>query len=203
MKRYEVQNCLLCNGPLDEPVSWKMLLTNQFPRTICLHCEEKFEPYGAQADVESLISLYKYNNQMKDYLHRYKFMHDVLLAKVFRHEIHHHLSKKKAIIIPISLHPEKLKERTFSHVDELLNEANIPYEHYLKKLTTESQAGKTREERLNAPQIFALKESHYPQNKDFILVDDIYTTGTTINQAKKILLDAGAKSVTAFTLIRR
>ncbi|MDN4492191.1 ComF family protein [Ureibacillus aquaedulcis] len=201
MKRYEVLNCLLCNSPLDEGVTWKTLLSNRFPRTICLHCEEKFEPCETESR-ESLISLYKYNDDMKGYLHRYKFMHDVLLAKVFRHQIQQQLSKKKEIIVPIPMHHAKLKERTFAHIDELLNEANIPYVHYLKKITTETQAGKTREERLNAPQIFALKENQDPGNKEFILVDDIYTTGTTINQAKRILLDAGAKSVKAFTLIR-
>ena len=200
MKRYEVAKCLLCNSPLDEQATWKGLLMNHFPRTICLHCEEKFEPYE-NADTDCL-SLYKYNEQMKDYLHRYKFMHDVLLAKVFRHQIRHHLSKKSEIIVSIPMHPGKQKERTFSHVDELLKEANINYQNPLEKITAESQAEKSREERLNAPQIFALKENQNIRNKSFILVDDIYTTGTTINHAKRTLLEAGAKSVNAFTLIR-
>ena len=142
MKRYEVEKCLLCNSPLDEPITWKTLITNQFPRTICTNCEGEFEPY--EATDSSLISLYKYNDQMKDYLHRYKFMHDVLLAKVFRHQIHQHLSKKKEVIVPIPMHPQKLKERTFSHVDELLNEANIPFQHFLEKITTESKATNIR-----------------------------------------------------------
>lgn len=200
MKRYEVSNCLLCNGPLDEPATWKSLLMNHFPRTICLHCEEKFEPYDNSET--NCISLYKYNEQMKDYLHRYKFMHDILLAKVFRHQIRQHLSKKKEIIVSIPMHPEKRKERTFSHVDELLNEANINYQNPLVKITSESQAEKSREQRINAPQIFALKENQNLQNKAILLVDDIYTTGTTIKHAERILLEAGAKTVTSFTLIR-
>lgn len=203
MKRYEVTKCLLCHNPIDDSVTWITLLTNQFPRTICSHCEDKFEPYTGEPNDKTVISLYQYNDHMKDYLHRYKFMHDVLLAKVFRHQLHQHLAKKKAIIVPIPMHPEKLKERTFAQVDELLKEANVAYEHYLKKITTETQGGKTRAQRINARQIFTLKENQKPANKEFILVDDIYTTGTTIHQAKKILLDGGAKSVNAFTLIRR
>ncbi|QCR31488.1 ComF family protein [Lysinibacillus sp. SGAir0095] len=203
MKRYEVTKCLLCNSPLDEPATWITFLTNQFPRTICLLCEEKFEPYEAAERTEiPSISLYKYNDQMKDYLHRYKFMHDVILAKVFRLQIQQYLSKKKEIIVPIPMHQEKLRERTFSQVDELLKEAKIPFKHFLEKTTTESQAEKTREERINAPQIFALKTNQDIQNKEIILVDDIYTTGTTMKHAKRILLEAGAESVTAFTLIR-
>ncbi|HWL11994.1 MAG TPA: ComF family protein [Ureibacillus sp.] len=201
MKRFEVRNCLLCNSALEEPSTWKTLLSNQFPRTTCLHCEEKFESFEGEVSAE-LISLYKYNDCMKDYLHRYKFMHDVLLAKVFRQRIRQALSKRKEIIVPIPMHPEKLKERTFSHVDELLNEANISYEHFLEKITTETQGGKSRQERINAPQIFTLRENQNPRDKNFIIIDDIYTTGTTVNQAKQILLEAGAQSVTAFTLIR-
>lgn len=139
---------------------------------------------------------------MQDYIHRYKFMHDVILAKVFREEIHHYLYKRKEVIVPIPMHPEKLKERTFSHVDELLKEANISYVHYLEKMTTETQGEKSRKERLNIPQIFKLKENLPIKNVEILLVDDIYTTGTTIRRAKELLLASGAKSVKAFTLIR-
>ncbi|RHW39942.1 ComF family protein [Lysinibacillus yapensis] len=200
MKRNEVENCLLCNSPIDVPVTWKTLLTNEFPRTICLECEEKFEI--CKTSNEEVTSLYKYNEQMKDYLHRYKFMHDLLLAKVFRYQLHYHLKKTKELIVPIPMHAEKRKERTFAHVDELLNEAVIPYTHLLEKMTTATQASKSREERLNTPQIFQLEQGVIVQQKDILLVDDIYTTGTTINHAKQLLLDAGAKSVKAFTLIR-
>ncbi len=139
---------------------------------------------------------------MKDYLHRYKFMHDVVLAKVFRNQIRQHLSKRQEIIVPIPIHPIKLKERTFAHIDELLKAANIPYKHFLEKATTETQAEKSREERINTPQLFNKKENIAVKNKDILLVDDIITTGTTILHAKKVLIQAGAKSVKAFTLIR-
>ena len=200
MKRFEVRNCLLCNTPLNEPVTWKLLLTNHFPKTICFDCEKKFEPYVNKD--KTVISLFRYNNPMKDYLHRYKFLHDVILAKIFREQIHMYLSKQKAVIVPIPMHPLKLKERTFSHVDELLKEANVPFTHYLEKITTETQGGKSRQQRLKAPPIFRLKNGMDVKGKDFILVDDIYTTGTTIQHGKKVLLDNGANCVTAFTLIR-
>ncbi|MEK9197477.1 ComF family protein [Ureibacillus sp. 179-F W5.1 NHS] len=200
MKRFEVRNCLLCNTPLNEPVTWKLLLTNHFPKTICFDCEKKFEPYENKD--KTVISLFRYNNPMKDYLHRYKFLHDVILAKIFREQIHMYLSKQKAVIVPIPMHPLKLKERTFSHVDELLKEANVPFTHYLEKITTETQGGKSRQQRLKAPPIFRLKNGMDVKGKDFILVDDIYTTGTTIQHGKKVLLDNGANCVTAFTLIR-
>ncbi|MDM5332427.1 phosphoribosyltransferase family protein [Ureibacillus composti] len=201
MKR-EVTNCLLCNVPLNEMVTWKTLLTNAYPKTICKDCENKFEPYPPTGEGE-VMSLYQYNEAMKDYLHRYKFMHDVVLAKVFRNQIHKALNKMDAAIVPIPMHPVKLKERTFAHVDELLKAANINFEHFLDKITLETQGEKTREERITTPQIFKLKVSpDKVKNQNILLVDDIYTTGTTISHAKNLLLEAGANSVTAFTLIR-
>ncbi|MEL4024089.1 ComF family protein [Lysinibacillus endophyticus] len=202
MKRNEFTHCLLCNAPLNEPITWKALLTNAFTRTICTECEQKFEPYNNQND-QNIVSLYQYNEAMKDFLHRYKFMHDVLLAKVFRDKIHQKLARKTEIIIPIPMHPMKLKERTFSPIDELLKEAKIPFKHYLEKTTTETQGSKTRKERITTPQLFKLKENqHEIIDQHLLLVDDIYTTGTTIQHARKLLLGAGAKSVLAFTLIR-
>lgn len=201
MKRYEVMHCLLCNGLLNGIINWKELLYNRFPNTICPQCEDKFEPYNNEEEAE-VFSLYQYNEAMQDYFHRYKFMHDVLLAKVFRKQIFEHLHHRKEKIVPIPMHPKKLKERTFSHVDELLKQANIPYVHYLEKITMETQGGKTRKERLKTPQIFRLKENVQVANEEILLVDDIYTTGTTIRHAKRLLMDAGAKSVKAFTLIR-
>ena len=181
-------------------MTWRLLLSNSFTKTICQRCEQKFKRY--EGSTEEVVSLYEYNEEMKDYLHRYKFMNDVILAKVFREEIHRYLYKKKEMIVPIPMHPKKLKERTFSHVDELLKQANIPYVHCLEKISLEAQGGKSREERLKTPQIFKMKENVPINNIEILLVDDIYTTGTTIRHAKELLLASGAKSVKAFTLIR-
>ncbi|MEJ9281721.1 ComF family protein [Ureibacillus thermosphaericus] len=201
MNRNEVENCLLCNAPLNSQMDWKRLFFNRFPKVICEECENQFEWCLHEQD-EEVVSLYYYNEAMQDYLHRYKFMHDVLLAKVFREEIYYNLKNRKEMIVPIPMHPEKLKERTFSHVDELLKQARIPYVHLLEKITTETQGGKTRKERMNTPQIFKLKKTVQVEGKEILLVDDIYTTGTTIRHAKRVLIEGGAKSVKAFTLIK-
>lgn len=185
---------------LIEQKSWKNLIASSFSRTICPQCESKFEPYESKD--KDIISLYRYNEAMKDYLHRYKFMKDVLLAKVFREQIHEALKNRKEIIVPIPIHPIKKKERTFAHVDELLKESKIPFQHLLEKKTNETQGKKSRQERLNTPQLFKVKENADIKNKDILLVDDIYTTGTTIKHAKNLLLQAGANQVNAFTLIR-
>lgn len=195
--RKEVHDCLLCQKPLHSQVSW-LTFFERFPRIICTGCEERF---ASSADGDAVHrSLYQYNEAMKDYLHRYKFLHDVVLAKVFRRQLYDVLKNEQRIIVAVPMHPEKLRERTFSPVEELLKAAKIPYRSLLEKTTTDTQSKKTREERLNTPQLFCT--AGVVQAADYLVFDDIYTTGTTIAHAKRALLEAGAKSAASFTLIR-
>lgn len=193
-------NCLLCELVLQQNVGWKELLLKTLPQTICPRCEQRFQRIEQQQE-EEVVSLFHYNEAMKEYLHHYKFLHDVLLAHVFNKVLHEQLKKETRLIIPIPMHPENLQLRTFAHIDELLKSANIPFAHHLTKLSNEQQSLKTREERLQTPQLFEVINPDAIKDKNLLIVDDIYTTGTTLNHAKKALLEAGAKSVDGFTLI--
>ena len=195
-----ITHCLLCERELQQRVGWKELFIKTLPKTICPRCEEKFERIEQQPE-QQIFSLYHYNGAMKDFLHRYKFLHDVVLAHVFNQIIHDHLKHETYTIVPIPMHPENLKQRTFAQVDELLKAAKIPYEHHLRKLSNEQQAKKSRIERLQTSQLFDVIDCQQIKDKKILLIDDIITTGTTIDHAKKILFDAGAQDVRGFTLI--
>ncbi|MFF2796889.1 ComF family protein [Lysinibacillus xylanilyticus] len=187
--------CLLCSQPLQSAISWEILLTKQFQPTICDRCSARFK-YSPTA-----TALYQYNDAMKDYLHQYKFLQDVALAKVFRQELHARLKHEKATIIPIPMHPLKQKERTFSHMEELLKAATIPFIQLLEKTTAETQSSKNRDQRIQAAPLFRLMTGARVEHKEYLLFDDIKTTGTTLQHATEILMNAGAKNVKSFTLI--
>ncbi|WP_342575008.1 ComF family protein [Solibacillus sp. FSL K6-1781] len=195
-----ISNCLLCDRELHQNIGWKELLLKTLPQTICPRCEQRFQRIEQQQE-EDIVSLFHYNEAMKDYLHRFKFLHDVLLAKVFNKILHEQLKNETRLIIPIPMHSENLRLRTFAHIDELLKAANIPFTHHFTKLSTEQQSLKTREERLKTTQLFEVINPNAIKDKSLLVVDDIYTTGTTLNHAKKALLEAGAKTVDGFTLI--
>ncbi|WEA39906.1 ComF family protein [Lysinibacillus fusiformis] len=188
-------HCLICSQQLKASVTWKSLLIKQFTPTICTRCTARFE------QSQSVTALYQYNEAMKDYLHQFKFLQDVALAKVFRQELYARFNKEKAMILPIPMHPIKQQERTFSHTNELLKAADIPYIQLLEKTTTETQGSKNREQRLRAAPLFRLKEGANVEHKDYLLFDDIKTTGTTLQHAADVLMQAGAKNVQYFTLI--
>lgn len=204
--------CLIC-GTLYQPLAtWSKLFLYELDSSTCKRCFAKFEVAKSTIDltdflgtpfegaVDSVICLYTYNEPMKEYLHQYKFLQDVALAKVFSGKLQQAFQKKEVIVVPIPMHSEKLKLRTFSQVDELLNAAQISFQQVLTKTKSDSQGKKTKKERLKTTNLFEVISTIEAAN--YILFDDIYTTGATIHHAANILKDAGAKRVDAITLIK-
>lgn len=204
--------CLICGTLYQPSATWSRLFIYELDSSTCKRCFANFEVSKSTIDytdflgtpyegaVDSVFCLYSYNEPMKEFLHQYKFLQDVALAKVFSGKLQQAFQKKEGIVVPIPMHPEKLKLRTFSQVDELLNAAQIPFQQVLTKTTSDSQGKKTKKERLKTTNLFEVISTIEAAN--YILFDDIYTTGTTIHHAAKILKDAGAKRVDAISLIK-
>ena len=69
--------------------------------------------------------------------------------------------------------------------------------------STPPQTGLGRSERLrNVKGAFEIGASHTVRKKNILLVDDVYTTGATVNECAKILLKGGADAVDVLTLAR-
>ena len=198
-------NCLLCEQKLASTPSWQSLFAIEKTSLICETCSKSFERVDIKEEgdpVDHVTSIYIYNKPMREYLHQYKFLQDIALAGVFAEELSTKLTRKDAIIVPIPMHPQKKIERTFAHVEEMLKAAHIAFEDLLLKTNTEIMGEKTREERLSMQNLFSIKPGSEIRNTTYILVDDIYTTGTTLRHAATVLKDAGASRVEAVTLIR-
>lgn len=140
-----------------------------------------------------------YNDAMKAFLHQYKFLQDAALSTVFAADLNSALKKEMAAVVPIPMKRENLKERTFAQVDLALEAAELPYVHLLHK-TGGVQGKKNRAERMAAEELFAWNGKAVP--KRIILVDDLYTTGTTMRHAAKVLEEAGAEEIRLFSMIR-
>lgn len=216
-------NCYLCENRLEIKPSWRDLFFMDREETICITCRNAFEPIkegcaicsvsGTQLCIDcsnwettefrGVIDdgkcLYAYNAAMKDFFHQFKFLQDVILAEVFADELREALKKTTATIVPIPMNPHKLMARTFSQVDSMLSAAGTNYIHLLDK-NEEVQGEKTRQERIETRGLFTLNGNKVP--KRIILVDDMYTTGTTLRLAAKLLKDAGAEEVKFLALIR-
>ena len=66
-----------------------------------------------------------------------------------------------------------------------------------------NQPFRSKKDRKNLQNVFLAKKRAIVENKDILLVDDIFTTGSTLRSASKALIDAGAKKITILVLARR
>lgn len=115
------------------------------------------------------------------------------------------------LLVSIPSHKSKKTEKGFNQSEELVKtlSSHFPVKHILgldilKKIKpTASQATLTRSKRLeNMRDAFTVPKPEAVRNKVIILFDDVVTTGTTLNEAKKTLLQSGAKQVRMISLSR-
>ncbi len=112
---------------------------------------------------------------------------------------------KPDIIMPVPLHPKRLAGRGFNQA-ELLAEplargCGIPLESGILYRRTDTAAQKTlgrQERRRNLEGAFACRDVPLPER--ILLVDDIYTTGSTVDACAAVLLAKGASRIFFLTL---
>ncbi len=118
--------------------------------------------------------------------------------------------EKNPIIIPIPLHPKRLNWRGFNQSELIAQSLSdiiqcpVHIDSLRRIKESKPQADiKEKAERLEKPRsIFRLINSEPTKNRVIILVDDICTTGATLNEAAKILKEGGAESVIGFVVAR-
>jgi len=111
-------------------------------------------------------------------------------------------------LVPVPLHRERLLERGFNQSELLANHVaiawNVPIQMLLRRhRPTTPQAQLTRNDRLkNTLFSFSLSESHPLMNNKFILIDDVCSTGSTLNECARVLKSHGAQQVYGLALAR-
>ncbi|WP_330218383.1 ComF family protein [Sporosarcina globispora] len=148
------------------------------------------------------VSLFMYDDFLKETIARCKFRGDYILARAFSPFIRERLKNMDFdYLVPIPLSPERLYERGFNQSAALIHEAGFTVTELLKRIHSEKQSKKSRQERIHQKQVFELIPADI-ENKVILLIDDIYTTGSTLYYAAKILKIGGASSICSITLAR-
>lgn len=148
-------------------------------------------------------SLYVYNDFLKEVIARFKYRGDYILARAFSGLATEEIRKwKPDIVVPIPLSPERQYERGFNQAEAIVREAGLTYVPALARLHGEKQSKKSREARIHLQQVFRLAGNPEFTAKHILLVDDIYTTGSTLRHAAKLLKEAGAGEISSLTIAR-
>ena len=114
-----------------------------------------------------------------------------------------------AVLVPVPLDKKKLKFRGYNQSEEMAKELaevlNVPVvlDNLIKIKSTAPQMELKKEEReKNLQKAFKTKNPAGVAGKKVFLVDDVYTTGSTMSECARVLRSAGAKSVWGIALAR-
>src|SRR5699024_10333533 len=224
--------CLWCDQEIVLDLSWTTLLFLRKTSNICKICAEKLEQitgrqcircgrmedkticddcrrwkcYYHHNDVLTMNrSIFVYNQMIKEMINRWKYRGDYIVGELFQSYVEHFYSEykrllpKQTIIVPIPLSEQRMKERGFNQAKMLADFFPLPQADILGRMHREKQSKKTKQQRLQSKNPFHQVSK---LNKTVLLVDDIYTTGTTLRHAAEILKQNGCPQIYAWTLIR-
>ena len=95
----------------------------------------------------------------------------------------------------------RFKSRGFNQVEGLIKDTGLSYLDILIKNEVEASSSKKSSRSFTYNISLLLKDGvKLPEN--ILLFDDIYTTGTTLNRLKSMLLEAGCQNIKTFSLAR-
>ena len=192
--------CARCDQPFVSPAA-----TTYTPNHQCQHCQEQ------PPDFERAWTLFPYLPPLRDAICSFKYRGKLTLTRPLAQLMLNALPQglDTDVIIPVPLHPARLRTREFNqsllladqlgrHLFRPVSAANL-----VRTTATDPQTALSRQARLrNLRNAFTIRRPHDLAGKRILLVDDVFTTGTTVNECAKTLRKAGSGQVFALTLAR-
>ncbi len=196
--------CAKCGKPLIPTDFFK-----QNREILCLDCKRK--KYSFEFSCSTGI----YDKVLKKCIHLFKYYGEKKLAKPLGKLMVDSLVKndefkrKIDLIIPVPLHRNDLKKRGFNQ-SVLLGKVTGDYlsipvrENVLvKKKLTPFQVNLSKKERkINILGAFSVEKPEEIKGKNILILDDVFTTGATVEECTKELMKARAKNIFVLTLAR-
>lgn len=202
--------CPKCGRPFTSDIS-----LSRSPDHLCSECRDiktyfdkaiAIGPYdGTLAEA---IHLFKYNRKkgLGRILGRIMVDNIISSSSLFHTEL---VEVSSLIILPVPLHPKRLREREFNQSLLLAKEISLTFRiplipYNLQRVRwTRPQIELKGEERLkNVKGAFKVKNPKDIEGKSLLLIDDVYTTGATVRECSKVLKKSGAEKVYVLTLAR-
>ena len=185
----------------------------------CLLCQRADPPF------ERAVAYGSYDGELRDLIHLLKFQQVRPAAAVLGRMLAETIAKLEQtmpvgtlfsstiVVVPVPLHTRKQAQRGFNQAEMIARDAlkhlsrpkrfDLCTGVLLRRRETGSQIGLTRHQRReNMRGAFAVSDPTRILNRDILLIDDVYTTGTTASECARVLRRAGAARVWAATVAR-
>ena len=156
-------------------------------------------------------SLYPYTSPLQEAVRLFKYNKKVVLANALGALMNRAMidSIPIDVIIPVPLHLTRLRDREYNQslllADRLSQARHIPlsYDNLIRTRETAPQTELSRAVRMkNLRRAFTVRRPQDISGKHVLIIDDVFTTGTTVNECAKTLSKAGASKVYVCTLAR-
>jgi ComF family protein len=210
--------CVVCHKPVLErkytaacPACWTSLVRLEPP--FCTKCGEpapaieglcgrcRKDEYAFDFARSALL----FTHTLREILHHFKYADRVSLAKPLGNLLKGCLEREPftgKLVIPVPLYSGRERARGFNQAELLTGQLELPVNTRLlrRRKDTPSQTGLSRSERKrNLAGAFEVRQRI---NGTVIVVDDVYTTGSTMNEIARTLKRAGAERVEVLTVAR-
>lgn len=179
---------------------------------IPIGCDEWICPYCEGVakicceETKGIMHLYEYKGYVKGMLHRFKYYkhkeYAVKLGELLAERFS--LSERDGydLIVPVPMHIKKKHKRGYNQAELLAEEMgkrlgiDVDSESLIRKEYTKAQSLlKINKRNENVKNVFKVVNNDNIKNKNIILVDDIYTSGSTAKACMKALYEAGALQI--------
>lgn len=177
---------------------------------LCGMCRRVTPPF------ERALAFGAYEAELRDLLHLFKYARVHPAAAVLGRmlaQVMDGLNVAGAVVVPVPLHAGKARQRGFNQAEQVARAAlrlvarpeRFRFEPgvLVRQRDTQSQTGLTRRQRReNVRGAFRVQRPEKILGRTVLLVDDVYTTGTTASECARVLRRAGAEKVFVATVAR-
>ncbi len=191
--------CRVCSQPFDGAITAAFTCQNCSERT--LHFDCAVAPFRSRGVVREFIHRFKYDREFYLRLPLADWAAEGLMDERLR-------ARPIDAFVPVPLHPTRFREREFNQSEELARllsqRTGTPWLNALRRIRyTSTQTALDRHERMeNLRNAFRVRHSPEVLHRHLVLVDDVFTTGSTVDECARVLRKAGAASVRVLTVAR-
>jgi ComF family protein len=199
VRRIEAPFCEKCSQPFHGEISGPFTCANCGDRDYHFTCG---------------VSCFRSAGVVRELVHRFKYNGELYLRHPLAGWLAATLDDARIagepfdLLVPVPLHPARQREREFNQAEVLARtlgkRAGARVACCLRRVRyTTTQTRLDREERMeNLRNAFQLGQNHDVHDQRILLVDDVLTTGSTLDECARVLRGAGAASVRAITVAR-
>lgn len=180
---------------------------------LCSACEKKIfrvDFYDRPpAPIDKVLRVTKYRDGSRELLRKLKFDNNLGVVPALKKILDDVANREEILtllsgvdfVVPVPLHQGRFKERGFNQTEKIFGEwvakKNLPLKNFLIRTRATPRLyklGKTEREKL-LEGAFAAAGKIDLRGKNILIVDDIFTTGTTCKECAKVLKSLGAEKI--------